>query len=252
MIDLHVHLLGHMDRQATASNIRQYLLKAEEEGLKEIGFTDHDMYWEYLKFDLIRQEALHFPDLRVRVGLEVDYREGQEETIKKLISQYDFDYIIGSVHEIRGWLFDMPEERENYYRKEPDDMYHSYFQLVEKAAASGLFNIIGHLDLIKIFKARPDSDVRELAHQTLNTIGQQGLAVEINTNGRYKPVEEFYPEIILIKEIQRRGIPFTLGSDAHEPGNTGRDLWEVCTLLKDLGVKEVIGFNKGQKEYYYL
>jgi len=248
MLDLHVHLIGHLDRKATSENIKKYLDVARVKGLKSIGFADHDMYWKELNFELIRETAQDYPDLDVRVGLEVDYREGAEKKISEMLSKYDFDYVIGSVHEINGWMFDMPEEEKHHQDKNPDIMYKNYFKLIEKTASSGLFSTIGHLDLIKIFGVRPLTDVRELAAKALDAIEKNSLTVEINTNGRYKPVGEFYPELKIIKEIIRRGIPITLGSDAHQPETVGRDIWEVCEILLSLGINEVTGFKKRREE----
>ena len=244
MLDLHVHLLGHLDRKANAENIRSFLEQARASNLTQIGFADHDMYWEDLQLDLIRKVAEEYPDLQVRVGLEVDYQEDQEPQIKQLIASYPFDYVIGSVHQLAGWYFDMPEEEEKHRYYDSDKYYREYFNAIEKAASSGLFDIIGHLDLIKIFNMRPQADVRTLAATALKTIKEQGLVVEINTNGRYKPVREFYPELKLIETMKEMGIPFTLGSDAHSPLAVGRDLSEVCGMLKDLDVHQVTGFKQ--------
>jgi len=115
-----------------------------------------------------------------------------------------------------------------------------------------LFDTIGHFDLIKIFNVRPQTDVRILAGDALEAIKEHGLAIEINTNGRYKPVHEFYPEFKLMELIQNMEIPFTLGSDAHEPGVVGRDLHEVTGLLKTINVKNVVGFTKRKKELFFL
>ncbi|AHF10581.1 MULTISPECIES: histidinol-phosphatase HisJ family protein [Dehalobacter] len=248
MLDLHVHLLGHLDREVTRGNIRLFLDEAKKKNLVQIGFADHDMYWNDLNLDLIREVAEEYPELQVRIGLEVDYREENEELIRKRISSYPFDYTIGSVHEISGWFFDYPEEEEEHLRRDPDSLYLEYFALVEKAAASGMFQIIGHFDLIKLFKIRPRTDVRILAGRTLETIRKQGLAIEVNTNGRYKPVQEFYPEPKLLELIYQMGIPITLGSDAHEPSTVGRDLEEVVQQLKLFGVKEITGF-AGQRPH---
>lgn len=248
MLDLHVHLLGHLDREATRDNIRSYLDEARRKKLSRIGFADHDMYWNELNFDLIRDTAEEYPDLEVRVGLEVDYREENEDIIRRMIAQYPFDYIIGSVHEIKGWFFDYPEEEEEHLRRNADDLYRDYYSLVEKAAVSGLFNIIGHLDLVKLFGIRPLTDARILALPALEAIRKNNLAVEINTNGRYKPVNEFYPELKLMEMIVQMGIPFTLGSDAHEPANVGRDLPEALRMLKLLGVDALTGFTRRRPE----
>ena len=67
MLDLHVHLLGHLDREATPENIGEFLDRAQALGLKQIGFADHDTYWENLNFELIRKRAKDYPQLQVRV-----------------------------------------------------------------------------------------------------------------------------------------------------------------------------------------
>jgi histidinol-phosphatase (PHP family) len=252
LLDLHVHLIGHRDRKAGRQEIRNFLDRACAIGLKEIGFADHDWLWRDLDLSLIREIAAEYPQLEVRVGLEVDYIPEQEEQIRARLNQFPFDYVIGSVHEIRGWPFDMDGEEERHRRYQPDELYRQYFEIVTRAAASGLFSVIGHLDLIKIFGVRPRSNILELAAPVLDEIERHDLVVEINTNGRYKPVGEFYPEPALIEEIKRRQIPFTLGSDAHEPGAVGRDLAEAAEMLRAVGVREVSGFKLGKRVKYPL
>ncbi|KUO65642.1 MAG: histidinol phosphate phosphatase [Gracilibacter sp. BRH_c7a] len=252
MIDLHVHLIGHMDRLATRENIRDYLEQARISKIRQIGFADHDLYWDQLDLPLIREVASEYPDLQVRVGLEAEYSVGQEYSLSQMIKSFEFDYIIGSVHEIGDWAFDYPSEERAHFQQDSDELYSKYFALVEKAACSGLFSIVGHFDLIKIFNARPKTDVRILAARALEAIKDNGLVVEINTNGRYKPVNEFYPEIKLLEEMKKMEIPFTLGSDAHEAKVVGRDLWEARGILKTLGVKELIGFKKQRQELFCI
>jgi len=252
MIDLHVHLLGHLDREATEENIRDFLNQAKRKNIRQIGFADHDIYLEKSQPDLIRKVAEEYPDLQVRVGIEADYQKDRESQIVRMISEYPFDFIIGSVHQIGNWLFDYPGEEKKHLEWDADDLYRTYFEIVENAAASKIFNIIGHLDLIKIFGVRPKTDVRILAARALEAIKDCRLAVEINTNGLYKPVQEFYPEAKLIEQIIKMEIPFTLGSDAHEAAAAGRDIREACKLLKTLGVNEVSGFSRKNREIFCL
>ncbi|NLM20156.1 MAG: histidinol-phosphatase HisJ family protein [Peptococcaceae bacterium] len=252
MLDLHVHLLGHLDREVTPENIAEFLRRAQATRLKQIGFADHDMYWENLNLDMIRNVALDYPQLQIRVGLEVDYLEGKEKQIKEMIDSYPFDYIIGSVHQIGDWCFDFPEEEPRHRQWDADDLYQAYFRLVEKAATSGLFDVIGHFDLIKIFNIRPRTDVRMLAARALEAVKDCGLVLEINTNGRYKPVQEFYPEFKLVELANQMEILFTLGSDAHEASVVGRDVQEACQWLRILGIKKISGFTGGKKQIFEL
>ena len=252
MLDLHVHLVGHNDREANQENIRSFLDQASRRGLKEIGFADHDYYWDQMNFPLIREVAKDYPDLNVRIGLEAEYRPNEEGRIKHLLEQFPFDFVIGSVHEINGWAFDIPEEEHKHWNKDADELYREYFDVVTQAASSGLFTTIGHFDLIKIFGVRPRSDILRLADEALTAVAEQGLVLEVNTNGRYKPVQEFYPEQRLREEIQRRGIDFTLGSDAHCAEVVGRDLAEALQLLRQMGVSSVVGFASLDKVNYSL
>jgi histidinol-phosphatase (PHP family) len=252
MLDLHIHLIGHNDREANRENIRAFLNVATRCGLKEIGFADHDYYWDQMNFPLIREVAQEYPDIAVRIGLEAEYRPNEEDRIRNLLQQYSFDYVIGSVHEIAGWTFDIPEEEPSHHQKEADQLYRDYFDVVTRAAKSGLFTTIGHFDLIKVFGVRPTSDVVALADEALTTVAENGLVLEVNTNGRYKPVQEFYPEKRLMEEIKRRGIDFTLGSDAHCAEAVGRDIEEASQLLRQIGVRTLTGFKGLDKISYTL
>ncbi|MGI6180438.1 histidinol-phosphatase HisJ family protein [Butyricicoccus intestinisimiae] len=252
MLDMHVHLLGHNDREANYENIRAFLDEASRRGLKEIGFADHDYYWEQMNFPLIREVAEDYPGLAVRIGLEAEYRPHEEGRIKHLLKQYPFDFVIGSVHEFDGWFFDFPEEEPMHHRKDADEFYARYFEVVTLADKSKLFTTIGHFDLIKLFGVRPKKDILQLADGALTAVKEHGLVLEVNTNGRYKPVGEFYPGRRLIEEIRRRGIEFTLGSDAHSANVVGRDIAEASQLLRQIGVHAIVGFSNLKKVIYKL
>lgn len=253
MLDMHVHLIGHNDpREVDRENIRAYLEEASRRGLKEIGFADHDYFWDLMNFPMIREVAEGYPDLAVRIGLEAEYRPHDEGRIKQLLKQYPFDFVIGSVHEFDGWVFDIPEEEPMHHKKDADEFYSRYFEVVTLAAKSGLFTTIGHLDLIKLFGVRPKKDILTLADEALTTVAEHCLVLEVNTNGRYKPVAEFYPERRLVEEIMRRGIEFTLGSDAHCAKVVGRDIEEASQLLLQIGVQSVVGFASLEKVRYKL
>ena len=252
MIDLHVHLLGHRDREANKKNIRAFLDAASSENLKEIGFSDHDIYLDQFNLPLIRETAAEYPDLRVRIGLEVDYSPRAEETIRNTLTLFPFDFVIGSVHEADGWLFDLPEEEFRHHGWDADELYRRYFAIVTRSVKSGLFTTVGHFDLIKIFGVRSKTDVLILADEALTAMAEYGLVLEVNTAGKYKPVGEFYPEKRLLEEAKRRGIALTLGADAHFAQHVGRDLQEACRLLREIGVKTVVGFEGRERVRYSL
>lgn len=61
------------------------------------------------------------PDLAM--GIEADFFEGGEEELRELLTGYDWDYVIGSVHFMDGWGFDNPETQEQFANLDPITTY---------------------------------------------------------------------------------------------------------------------------------
>ena len=102
-----------------------------------------------------------------------------------------------------------------------DEVWRRYFAQVRAAAASGLFDVLAHLDLAKVFGHSASQSVIESEHeQTADAIAAAGIAVEISTAGLRKAAGELYPAQDLLRALHRRGVPITLGSDAHVPGGS--------------------------------
>jgi hypothetical protein len=87
----------------------------------------------------------------VLLGIEADYRPGTVTEVQGLLENYPFDYVIGSVHFLEDWGFDDPRHIDEYRGRDVDSLWAQYLELVGDAAESGLFTILGHLDLIKKF-----------------------------------------------------------------------------------------------------
>jgi len=242
LVDYHTHLLGHEDREGTVEDIREFLEAAVANNIKEIGFTDHNRYYEQFDFDLIEEVAQEFPKLKVRKGIEMDYTPGKEKEIKEFLEQFDLDYAIGSIHFLGNWMFDHPDYTDEYDNWDIDELYKRYFERVAGAAKSGLFQLLGHLDLIKVFNFRPKTDVVELVTPTLEVIAQEDITIEINTNGMNKPAKEFYPSREILEKAYELGIKVTTSSDAHRADRVGENLAEVREMLLDIGYTEIATF----------
>jgi histidinol-phosphatase (PHP family) len=252
LVDYHTHILGHRGGSYTRELLDQYLAAAQAQQIEEVGLSDHDEYWQGIDRKEIAASAAGFPSLKVRLGLEVGYRPGREQEIAALSRQLPFDYLIGSVHEIGDWMFDHPDYREGYSKWDINELYRSYFSLIEKLARSGLFDIVGHLDLIKVFGHFPAGSVRPFADQALRAIREAGLVVEVNTRGKYKPCGEIYPGLELLLACYDLGIPVTLGSDAHEAGEAGRDLAAMRKVLRRIGYRKLATFSKRRRKMRLL
>ena len=252
LVDYHTHLLAHEDRAGTAADVREFLAQAEKMGIKEIGFTDHNRYYDQFDFSLIKEVGAEFSAVNVKTGIEMDYTPGEEDEIADFLDGFELDYVIGSIHYLDDWMFDHPDYKDEYQNWDIDELYQEYFAYVEEAAESGLFDLLGHLDLIKVFDFRPDGDVVKLATPALEVIAQNDLVIEINTNGRNKPADEFYPSRGILEKAYELGIKVTMSSDAHSAGRVGENLTEVRNMLLDIGYEQLATFENQQRKMVKL
>tara|TARA_B100001063_G_scaffold219608_1_gene223861 strand:- start:994 stop:1785 length:792 start_codon:yes stop_codon:yes gene_type:complete len=252
-VDLHNHttLCNH----ATGIS-EEYLLRAIELGIDIYGFSDHapmpydpKYRMDILQKPLYEKEILDLKekyknDIEVLLGYEVDYLEG---FILDEIINAKVDYLIGSVHFLKNkqdmWGFDNPEFIGVYKSKDIDTIWSEYFDAIEAMAKTGLFDIVGHLDLIKVFKFLPKKDIRELAKKALVAIKKSNMVLEINPAGLRKPIKETYPSRTLLELAYELDINITFGSDAHAVEQVGFKYEEVTSLAKEIGFTKCMTFN---------
>lgn len=247
--DYHVHALAHGEYEYTYDWLKKFLITARKRQIQELGFAEHDEFLSRIDTSILKRLQEEFPDITLRLGLEVDYIPGREDYIRQISQSYDFDYIIGSVHFIDGWGFDHPDLRHLFEEKDIDQVYSRYFELVQMAVKTGLFDIIGHLDLIKIWGHRPRRhNVLFYVESLLNSIKAAGMLIEINSAGLRKPVGEMYPQQEIIKLMASKQIAVTLGSDAHHPRQVGEGLQEVRGVLINAGFTHRASLQQRQME----
>ncbi|HHJ10196.1 MAG TPA: histidinol-phosphatase HisJ family protein [Bacteroidetes bacterium] len=251
MIDYHIHT----SLSDGSGEHREYYNEALRLGLSEMGFSDHfclrPVPWAMGLDDLpawkkrmqqVRKECSG--SCRVKTGLEVDYFPEREEELKAVLDGLPLDYVIGSVHFLGTWNFD--SSLDGYDEWDLRHLYEYYYNLVTKAAESGLFDVIGHLDLVKKFGHRLADGLEKIITKTLEAISKAGLAVELNTSGRNKPCRDFYPSYTLLEQCYQFDIPVTLGSDAHNPGDVGQYFPDAIDMLKKIGYTRIAVFEKRQ------
>lgn len=257
--DYHMHtpLCGHATGQP-----EEYAAQALKIGLTEIGFSDHapfvvkplpgitmekDELPRYHK--MIEEVRARFNGrIEIRIGIEADFIPGYEEQTQAMLKAYPYDYVIGSVHFIKDWGFDNPEEREKWSAQDVNAVYRDYHELLRASARTGFFNIIAHPDLVKKFGHRASVDMTQEIEKTAQVFRETGVAIEINTSGRRKVVREMYPALKDLKIYCRAGVSLTFGSDAHKPEEVGCDYALAVDLARQAGYQEYVMF-KGRKIY---
>lgn len=253
-IDLHNHTTRCNHAEGT---IDEYIQKAIELGIDIYGFSEHapmDFDPKYrlafnemqaYKNDVLQAKEKYQDNIQILLGYEVDWLEGH---MSEEVLNADIDYLIGSVHFIDKWSFDNPEFLGGWKNKDIDEIWKAYFEATEAMAKSGKFDIVGHLDLIKVFKFMPKQDIRLLAKASLQKIKKSNMVLEINTAGLRKPVGEMYPSRQLLEEAYSLDIPITFSSDAHAVEQVGFGYDLATALAKDIGYTKAVTFTNRDKE----
>jgi histidinol-phosphatase (PHP family) len=253
MVDYHTHSVLSDGKDSYEEMVRVAIAR----GLDEIGFSDHvclkpvDWAINMVDIPVMTQQILNLKlkfkdDIKIRYGIEMDYFPGYEVELKEIIESIPLDFVIGSVHFIEDWNFDTDQ---SLYGKWPNDqLYENYFDLIQKATESGIFDIIGHLDIIKKFRIYPESNQDKLFEDTIKLIKRHNLVVELNTGGVDRPCAEFTPGPKLLEMCYRHSVPVTLSSDAHKASQIARHFESAVEVLTQIGYSEIVGFqNRSRK-----
>ncbi len=260
MLDAHVHL----ERGPyTLDWVWQFIRQAQHAGLDQIYLLEHShrfqefapLYrwirsqdpavnqyqqeWLHRKLqrrlgeytDLVR--AVRQQDLPIRVdfGLEVCYFPQEETLIKKLTSDFDWDFLTGAVHWIDGWGFDHPQTKETWRNRDIDRVYQRYFDLIKQLIQTRLFNHLAHPDSIKCFNHEPGFDLNDTYHDVAKIVKAYDLKVE-NSAGLH--LNYGHAELGLNRQflahLQAAGVSLLTASDAHRPEDVGRYIPELAAL----------------------
>jgi len=261
--DLHMHT--PLCRHAVGEPV-DYARHALAIGLSEIGFSDHspmplDDFDNWRMFDRqlddyvakVRLAQREFPQLTIRLALEVDYLPGHEDWIRRLAARHPWDYFIGSVHYVSdSWDIDNPAKLSEWKKRDAFGVWSAYFDRLAMAAESKLFEVIGHADLPKKFGIRPAQDCTPLYEKFLAAAAKAGCAIELNTAGLRKDCKEIYPSRELLGLAFQKNVPITFGSDAHAPAEVGMDFAGAVALARTVGYTETTRFNQRQAEAAWL
>src|SRR5665811_1593465 len=248
--DYHMHS-SYSDGRSVPED---YIAPALAAGLSEIGFSEHLTLFKDLEdwnmnpvnispyinhLEALRKTT---QNIKIKIGLEVDFFAGKAEEIFNYLHQLPLDYIIGSVHYLGEKTVDFGPEF--YQGKSIDRLFESYFHAVSAAAASGLFDIIAHCDLIRIYGFKPSSDLTPLYRELAKTMKSHNVAFEVNTNGRNRPLADFYPDRQFLHIFREENVPVCVNSDAHMPSRVGQYFDEAYELLRYIGFTEMAVFDK--------
>jgi histidinol-phosphatase (PHP family) len=265
LTDYHLHLRPDesgttFERFFTTENVARYREAATAAGIEELGVSEHvyrfrqaldlwshPLWLENANDDLDAYcEFVRSTDLRL--GVECDFVPGAEARTEELLAARDFDYVVGSVHFVGDGDAAVDHDGFDVWEggTDPEEVWSRYFDHFNRCARSGLFDILAHPDLVKVWgrdrRPLPEGDLRRFYEPAVEAIVEGGSAVELSTAGLRKPVGELYPARAFAELIVEAGVPFALSSDAHLPEQVGFGYEEGIAFLDDLGVEEIAVF----------
>jgi histidinol-phosphatase (PHP family) len=252
--DYHIHTT-FSDGNAAPED---YLANTISLGISELGFSEHlSLFRENQDWVMSPGNAIeyvnHIKNLKtdshkviIKTGLEVDFFPGKEKETELFLSKLDLDYRIGSVHYLGEKTVDLGPEF--FEGKNIDNLFESYFEHVMAAARSGLFDIIGHCDLIRIYGHRPSGDQEPLYRNLARAMNESDVAFELNTNGRNRPLADFYPDRRYLNVFREENVPVCVNSDAHMPSRVGQYFDEAYELLRSSGFTEMAVFESRNRK----
>jgi histidinol-phosphatase (PHP family) len=264
LTDYHVHLRPDEPgtpaaSHFTAANAERYRSVAEERGIAELGVAEHvyrfrqaldvwsHPFWRSWALDDLDEYCGFVRDeTDLRLGIEADFVPGREDRMASLLEARDWDYVVGSVHFLSDRSVDGPDEWDVWRGgRRPEEVWRRYFELLGEAARSGLFDVLAHPDLVKVWgpdRPRPEGDLRRFYELAMDGIAESGIAIEVSTAGLRKPTGEIYPDRALLEWCVEAGCPVALSSDAHVPGDLGHRYEDALELLDAVGVRELCVF----------
>jgi histidinol-phosphatase (PHP family) len=268
LTDYHVHLrqddLEHAGADAfTAANAERYQEVAAERGVDVLGVSEH-VYrfrqaldiWQHPFWRAQARDDLdgyvHFvrEETSLSLGIEADYIPGTEDRMATLLESHDFDYVVGSVHFLANDALDMEGDWDIWRNADVEKVWMRYFETLGEAARSGLFDILAHPDLVKVWgdpDRVPRRDLRFFYDRAMDGIADSDVAIEVSTAGWRKPVDEIYPARPFLEMCLEAGRPVALSSDAHTPNDLAYRYDDALEYLDSAGIDRVAVFERRQR-----
>lgn len=274
LTDYHMHLQpdGVDERRAQASRwdavgghlsvgwMERYVAAARARGVGEIAFTEHlyrfAVVHDWQDGPFWRQEsdadigayvaavqAAKDAGLPVLLGIETDWLPGHRDDIAALLRAHPFDVVLGSVHWVDGIGIDDPADPP-IRRLPAETVWHAYLDAFVEAAGSGLYDVMAHPDLPKVFgDAAPPSAVDRFP-EMVDAVARAGIAIECSSAGLRKPAGALYPDPGLLRLFREAGVPVTLASDAHRPEDVAAGYPTAIAAVRGAGYETITRFRE--------
>lgn len=258
IVDLHVHTDNSFDGNHSATFFCE---KAEFLDMRAVAFTDHcevdqfrgdplyDKRIFQAFFEVAKVRSAFRGRLLVLNGIELGQPAYDIETAENIIRRYDYDQVLGSVHNLRGgedFYF-----MENLSPDEADKLLKEYFNALVEMLKWGNFDVLAHLTYpLRYFYSKSNLDIdlndyKKQVDEILYLTAKGDKALEINTAALRQPLNKLSPEVDIVKRFKELGGKFvTVGSDAHYAEHLACDIDMAYNCAVEAGFDSITFFEK--------
>ncbi len=248
-IDAHLHTDLSPDSHVP---LELYAAQAFERGIREIAITDHlDFmpgapayeYADYGKREMIVRDAAErwAGKVTIRFGVELTFETRYEDAIREHLRTHAYDYVLGTVHAMSDGPYAHSRIAGFVAGKTLTQVVAPYFAEVARAIQTGLFDTLGHLDMVKRwlvpwYSAADFAAIPEVYEPLLVALVESGMALEVNASGLRHATGETYPGAWVVRRFRELGGErVTTGSDSHLPNSFAFGLEEACEIVAAAG-----------------
>ena len=263
--DTHMHSQYSGDSDAPQDAMVQ---AAIEKNLGGICFTDHldidypdepDLFLLDLPnytASVTAQKSKYEGRLPIRLGVELGLQPHLAALHEDILTQYPFDFVIGSSHVVHG--ID-PYYPKFYEGRKEEDCYREYFEsILENIKAFDGFDVYGHIDYVVRYGPNRNEQYSyqkysDIIDEILSLLIEKGKGIEINTGGfKYGLGHPNPTEDIIARYRELGGEIITIGADAHKPEHVAFDFEKVPQILKNAGFEYFTIFKERKPEFIKL
>lgn len=269
MIDSHCHTFYSKHATGTVDDVVRASIAA---GVTVLTITDHapfpidqnnrlleselDQYF----FDIDSARDKYGDQIKILRGLELDYMPGSEKYSRELLARYPVDFVIGSIHYVEVPNQSMVKVWE-LSRLASDQFLDRYFANLEALLASGLIDAVGHPDTL--LRGVPEDTLLPRFMPFIESLAKSQVAFELNSSGLRKSSLEpmtgtevegqwSYPSRKLLTQMIALDVPFTIGSDAHAPGDAGAGIAYMLDSLQTHGLRSISYYEERRRVDVFL
>ncbi|MBQ9483168.1 MAG: histidinol-phosphatase HisJ family protein [Ruminiclostridium sp.] len=258
--DLHTHCTLSFDGKSSAEDM---VKRAIELGIKHYALTDHVDLGDHADpdFDLeatVNGAKEQIPALQKKYSDRIDILYGVElgqavhepELAKKLLDENDYDFVIGSIHNIRGYddFYFL-----DYTKLDVNALLDAYFAELLETAETADFDVMAHITYPLRYIAGDfgiDIDMSRFSaviDEILCALIKRGKGIEINTSGLRQKLGRTMPDADIIRRFRGLGGEIlTIGSDAHCTDDLGKGISEGINTAISSGFDKTAIFKQRQ------